>query len=358
MLPYTSAGQGIALAREYSPVISVVIPAYNAASTLGACLQAIRGSGYSDYEVVVVDDASTDQTPQVAERYGCRVLRLSQNVGTAEAKNIGAREARGDVILFTDADIVQQPDTLGLIVEDLADATLAGVVGLLGTSLKYNNLSSQFKNLWMHYTYKRLAVSYNAKQGVGLFFTSLAAIRREVFSQMGGFDAHYRGASVTEDIEFGQRLMSAGHRIIVDARLEVEHLKHYTLGGLLRTDLERAFGLTKTWLRKKLEPAARRGGQKYYASVPGFFVLSVPLAWMLPVLILLAVATRSAPWLWLALLDYLAGLMANAPFLNALRAARGWLFAVQSCLLLPLDLWASGLGVLWAFVDYAAGNRY
>ena len=339
-------------------MISVVIPAYNAASTLGDCLQAIRGSGYSEHEVVVVDDASTDQTAQLAEHYGCRVVRLSQNAGAAEAKNIGAREAQGDVILFTDADILLQPDTLGLVVEDLDDPTLAGVVGLLGTRLKYGNLSSQFKNLWMNYTYRRLAAKNDATHGVGLFFTSLAAIRREVFAQMGGFDAHYRGASVTEDIEFGQRLMSAGYRIILDARLEVEHLKHYTLGGLLRTDLKRAFGLSKTWLRKTLEPAPRRAGQKYYASVPWFFVLGVPLAWMLPVLILFAVWTRPALWLWLAILDYLALLMVNAPFLNALREAKGWLFGLQSCLLLLVDLWASGLGVLWAIADYAAGNRY
>jgi glycosyltransferase involved in cell wall biosynthesis len=339
-------------------MISVVIPAYNAASTLADCLEAIRDSSYTGYEVIVVDDASKDETGQMAESYGCRVVRLPQNVGAAEAKNIGAHAAQGDVVLFTDADILVQPETLGLIVEGLDDPAVSGVVGLLGPRLQYGNLSSQFKNLWMHYTYRRLAAQTNAQHGVGLFFTSLAAIRREVFEQMGGFDAHYRGASVTEDIEFGQRLMSAGHKIVLDARLEVEHLKHYTLGGLLRTDLERAFGLSKTWLRKKLEPAARQSGQKYYASVPWFFVLGVPLAWLLPILLLLVLWTRSALWLWLSLLDYMAMLAANAPFLNALRAAKGWLFGLQCCLLLPLDLWVSGLGVLWSMADYAAGNRY
>jgi len=339
-------------------MISVVIPAYNAASTLGDCLQAIRGSSYTDYELIVVDDASRDETAQMAERYGSRVIRLSHNAGAAKAKNVGAHEAQGDVILFTDADILVQPDTLELIMQDLDDPTVSGVVGLLGPKLRYDNLSSQFKNLWMHYTYRRLAVRTGTRHGVGLFFTSLAAIRRGVFEQLGGFDTHYRGASVTEDIEFGQRLMSAGHKIILDARLEVEHLKHYTLGGLLRTDLERAFGLSKTWLRKKLEPAARQGGQKYYASVPWFFVLGVPLAWVLPVMLLLALWSGSAVWFWLALLDYLAILVVNAPFLNALRAARGWLFSLQCCLLLPVDLWVSGLGVLWSMADYAAGNRY
>ena len=188
-------------------MISVVIPAHNAARTLGECLQAIRCSNYADYEVIVVDDASTDDTAQVAAEHGCHVTRSPENVGAARAKNLGASETTGDIVLFTDADILLQPDTLRLVAEDFKDPTVAAVVGLLGQRLRYDNFSSQFKNLWMHYTYTRLAAGNGAERGVGVFFTSIAAIRRSVFLQMGGFDPNYRGASVTEDIEFGQRLL-------------------------------------------------------------------------------------------------------------------------------------------------------
>jgi len=352
-------------------MISIVIPVHNAAGTLDECLQAIRQSDYAEYEVIVVDDASTDTSAELASRYGCRVVPLPENVGAARAKNLGAREAQGDVILFTDGDIVLQPDTLRLVAEDLQDPTVAGVVGLLGRKLRYDNFSSQFKNLWMYYTYKRLAASPAAERGVGLFYTSIASIRRELFEQLGGFDANYAGASVTEDIEFGQRLLSAGHRVRLDGRLTVEHLKHYTFTGVLKTDLDRAFGLAKTWLRKKLEPRVRRGKdvrgnrslseatrQKYYASVPWFFMAGVPLAWLLPVSVLLLLWVRQ-PWaLGLVALIYAAILLVNAPFLAELFRVRGWLFGLQSCLFLPLDLWVSGLGALWAIVDYLRGNRY
>jgi glycosyltransferase involved in cell wall biosynthesis len=339
-------------------MISVVIPAHNAAETLGDCLQAILSSDHAEYEVVVVDDASTDTTARIAEELGCRVVRLPENTGAAQAKNTGARHARGDVLLFTDADIVLQPDTIRLVAEDLADPAIEGAVGLLGQKLRYGNFSSQFKNLWMHYTYKRLAESRDAARGVGVFFTSLAAIRREVFERMGGFDTHYLGASVTEDIEFGQRLLTGGHRIRLDQRLTVEHLKRYTLSSLVRTDVERAFGLTKTWLRKKLEPAQRSGGQRYYASVPWFFVLGVPLAWLLPAQVVFGLCAGQLRWIWLAVFDLAAILLLNAPFLNVLRKAGGWSFGLRSGLFLPVDLWVSGLGVVWATADYMAGKRY
>jgi len=338
-------------------MISVVIPAHNASRTLGECLQAIRRSQYSEYEIIVVDDASTDETAQVAAQYACRVLRLPNNVGAAQAKNLGVNEAQGEIILFTDADIVVKPDTLKRVAEDLSDPTLDGVVGLLGKELRYGNFSSQFKNLWMYYTYARLAASPTAINGVGVFFTSLAAVRKDVFLHLDGFDTHYQGASVTEDIEFGQRLLTAGHRIWLDARLEVEHLKHYTFQGLLKTDLQRAFGLSKTWLRKKLEPAQRSSGQKYYASVPLFFILGVPLAWLLPISFVWSLSTWPV-WHLAFLMNVAAILLVNAPFLGVLYDARGWRFGLQCCLFLPLDLWMSGLGVLWAIVDYATGNRY
>jgi GT2 family glycosyltransferase len=352
-------------------MISIVIPVHNAASTLSECLQAVRASEYEEYEVIVVDDASTDSSAELATRYGCRVVRLPENIGAATAKNVGAGEARGNIILFTDGDILLQPDTLRVVAKCLQDPTIAGVVGLLGEKLRYDDFSSQFKNLWMHYTYKRIATSRAAERGVGLFFTSIAAIRKDVFEQLGGFDTNYQGASVTEDIEFGQRLLSAGCQVHLDAGLAVEHLKHYSLFGLLKTDLERAFGLTKTWLRKKLEPPLHNPqgtrvvppqqatSQKYYASVPWFFIVGVPLAWLLPVFVVLLLWARQPLWAsGAAMLIYAAILLANAPFLRELFRVRGWLFGLWSCLFLPVDLWVSGLGALWAMMDYLRGNRY
>jgi hypothetical protein len=135
-------------------------------------------------------------------------------------------------------------------------------------------------------------------------------------------------------------------------------LKHYSLADLLRTDLHRAFGLTKTWLRKRLASAQLADDQKYYRSVPWFFILGVPLAWLLPVFVMMSLWASEYVWGLLGFLDYAAILLVNAPFLRALGRARGWLFLLQSCLFLPVDLWVSGLGALWAVVDFVRGRRY
>lgn len=327
--------------------ISVIIPTYNGAATLRQCLEAVFRSEHADYEVIVVDDCSTDGTSRIAAEFPCRVICHDVNRGAAVAKNTGAGAALGNVVFFIDSDVIIRPDTLSLVAENLQDPTVDAVVGLLDKAMPYPEFASQFKNLWMHYTYARLP------EFVGVFYTSAAAARKSVFQALGGFDPHYTGPSVTEDIELGMRLLSAGYRVRLDKRLQVVHLKRYTLRSLIRTDIARAAGLTKTLIRNKLE----RTGRKYYASVPWFFQLSVPVS----ALMLLGLALIPA---WPSVAGAVAaGALAtiwalNAPFLVFLGRARGIRFFVQSAAFLPINLWVSGVGTLKGIVDFIRGRRY
>jgi glycosyltransferase involved in cell wall biosynthesis len=136
--------------------ISVIIPAYNGAETLRQCLEASCRSDYADFEIIVVDDCSTDATSAIAAEFPCRVVCHDVNRGAAAAKNTGADAAVGDVIFFIDSDIVIRRNALSLIAEDLRDPTVDAVVGLLDKEMPYPEFGSQFKNLWMHYRYARL----------------------------------------------------------------------------------------------------------------------------------------------------------------------------------------------------------
>jgi GT2 family glycosyltransferase len=328
--------------------ITVVIPVYNGATTLAGCLEALARSEYQNVEILVVDDGSTDATRTVAARFPCRVLSLPRNVGAAQAKNLGAQRATGEILFFTDADVHVQPGTLAYVAKDLADPHVDGVVGLLAETCPYPNFASQFKNFWMHFTYRR------QPRRVGLFFTSAAAIRREVWTKEGGFDSSYVGASITEDIEFGQRLLSRGYQIVMDKRLTVEHYKRYTLGEVLSTDLLRARGLVQTFIRNRFSSEKRT----HYASVPWYFGAGVLAMGLATVFIVLSLMLSSWALLVGGGISLLAALGLNGPFIGAIWRWRGAGFALRSSVFLLADLYASGLGIALGIVDFARGKRY
>ena len=102
-------------ALQTIPIISIVIPVYNDANHLRKCLLSVSRSTYTDYECIVVDDASTDETVAVAKEFAVKVLELNRNRGPSFARNEGARAASGDILFFTDADIEIHTDTLSKI---------------------------------------------------------------------------------------------------------------------------------------------------------------------------------------------------------------------------------------------------
>lgn len=326
--------------------ISVIVPAYNASATLAQALAALSATDPQPHEIIIVDDGSSDDTASLAESFGVRVARLGQNRGAASAKNLGARAATGDLLFFTDSDIVVQPDVIRRLSVDFCDDERDGVIGLLDEAIPVSNFASQFKNLWMNFTYTRLA----HLPRVGLFYTSVAAIRRDTFLQAGGFDEHYRGASIAEDTEFGQRAWGQGVRIALDGELQVVHLKSYSLVGVLREDLFRARALTLMRLRK--------WGQPFFTSVPAFYQLAVPVLYLALACGAAALLLQNAFWLVFAALALATFYLLNIPLLRFLLVRRGLAFAVAGALLLPLDVLVVGIGMLIAVLDFARGERY
>src|SRR5512134_3701998 len=94
--------------------ISVIIPCYNSAATIRTCLEAVFTSDYRDFEVVVVDDGSTDGAAEIIRAFTCRLISLEQRSGASKARNAGARNSTGNILFFIDADCVVFPDTLSL----------------------------------------------------------------------------------------------------------------------------------------------------------------------------------------------------------------------------------------------------
>lgn len=328
--------------------ISVIIPVYNAERLLSECLDALRASTGVDYEVLVVDDSSTDRSRQIAAAAGCRVVPSGGRLGPAGARNRGVEEASGDILFFVDSDVIVRPDTLPRLAAAFADdATLDGVIAVQAPAMRYRNPCSRYKNLWMYYTYAR-----RAGEDVPLFYTTAAAIRRQAFIDSGGFDLNYTNPNV-EDTDFGQKLARLGYRIRVLPELEVEHVKGYDLRGLLRTDFLRSMSLARLKLRKRADAGATND-----TSVPTGYIASVPLACLAAVLIVAALVTGSTALLVGNILALVAVFVLNVPFLRLLRIHGGIAACGYGAGILIIELLAAGAGSAVGIATFIAGKKY
>jgi O-antigen biosynthesis protein len=114
---------------EY-PLVSVVVATFNGARTLAACLDSLKELNYPAYEVIVVDDGSTDETPKIAGHYrNIRYVSHGTNLGLSTARNTGIQEARGEIVAFTDSDCRADRDWLHYLVGDLLNSTFSGIGG-------------------------------------------------------------------------------------------------------------------------------------------------------------------------------------------------------------------------------------
>lgn len=226
--------------------VSVVIPVYNGGNSFKACLESISQSQSIPDEVIVVSDGDTDGSWQVAEAFGFKVSRLPTSHGPAYARNLGARLATGDIILFIDADVTLHSETVEQVKQQFRQQPeLAALIGSYDDEPGAQNFLSQYKNLFHHYTHQI------SSENASTFWGACGAIRRTVFQEVGGFDESYRKPCI-EDIELGYRLKQAGYQIRLCKDIHVKHLKCWQPFSLLRAEiLYRALPWSKLILRDR-----------------------------------------------------------------------------------------------------------
>ncbi len=232
-------------------MISVVVPVHNAPVSLERCLQALAASDYADFEIIVVDDCSTDDSAAVGHRFPIRLLSLSgKPFGPAYARNRGAEAASGDIVCFVDSDVLVHPQTIGKIAQTfILHPEYAATFGSYDQDPGEGDFLSQYKNLTHHFVHQQ------AKHDAATFWSGCGAIRRDVFLKMGGFDADRYPRPSIEDIDLGCRLVQAGFRIYVNKEVQVTHLKRWTLKGWVKTDiLDRAIPWTRLIMRQRNMP--------------------------------------------------------------------------------------------------------
>jgi len=326
-------------AAETGPLVSVIIPVKNGALTLDACLYSIRRSYYTNVEVIVVDDHSTDATARIASAHGVHLLTATNGKGANHARNLGGAQANGEIFIFMDADIVIRRETILTIVERLQEGGIDAVVGLYTSRHRHETFVSQYKNLWVRYSYLKSPPS------IDWLFGAISGIRKEAFQAIGGFNVGLVNEQGTEDIELGKRFSKARMNVVLDIDIEVEHLKSYTLRSFIRNEFTRSAGFAK--LAAELGEAAssvRRGFANVYPS----FVAATIFSSILTTIVILSVVGATPMWMLVGAVGIY--ILLNIRFLNYLEQVRGLFAMIAMVPILLLDhlvcLAGSAIGVI------------
>jgi len=224
------------------PMVSVIVCSYNGASTLAACLDSLGKLNYSDYEVILVDDGSTDDTAYIAAQFP-RVRYIHQtNHGLSHARNTGAAAAKGEVLAYTDSDCMADADWLYYLIGTLVSGDYAGVGG--------PNITPPAKN-WIQ------ACVAGAPGGPNhvLLTDTVAehipgcnmAFYRWAFEAIGGFDPEYRKAG--DDVDFCWRIQQAGWVVAFSPTAIVWHYRRFTLRAFMKQ--QDGYGEAESLLRFK-----------------------------------------------------------------------------------------------------------
>ena len=298
------------------PLLTVIVPVLNGTGVLPRTLQALKASDLprSRWELLVVDDGSSDGTDALAARWADAVVRLPAPAhGPAYARNRGSEAARGDVLVFVDADVCVHPDTLSRIARAFDDDPLLGALfGSYDDRPPGEGLASKYRNLLHHYHHQRNPGPADT------FWAGCGAVRATAFHAVGRFDEWRYPRPSIEDIELGHRLFAQNYPIRLAPEIQCTHLKRWGLYGMLRTDL---FDRGVPWVRLLLADGSfgsrrslnLRNRERVYTGLMGLALVCLAIG-------LVRMETR---WLLGALGCILPVIMGNLPLYRFLQRTAG-----------------------------------
>lgn len=323
--------------------ISVIMPVYNGIEFIQKSLPPLvemqrRGEVL---EVIVVDDTSSDRTPEVARELGAQVMPSGGRLGPGAARNVAAREANGHVLWFIDADVIVHDDSARVMLSGFQDDSVVGVFGSYDDQPPAQNFLSQYKNLVHHHYHQR------AQREASTFWSGCGAIRKDAFLAQGGFDVEMFKRPSIEDIELGYRLIGAGGKLLLLTDLQCTHLKEWRFVNLIHTEVFcRAIPWAKLMLaRGGLDNDLNVGvGERIKAGLAGLWILGALLA-----------LSGLVSWSFSLLLT-LVIVVANWDITQLFYRRKGILFAVRALLFHQLYYIYSAAAFVWAVIETKLGR--
>jgi GT2 family glycosyltransferase len=207
MIPLDQSQSRQAQPHEVPIEASIIIPTFNGASRIRNCLDALLEQTLGgEVEILVVNDGSTDNTADVVKRLSTVRLINQANAGPAVARNRGAMESSGKVLVFTDDDCIPASDWLKCLLEPFRDSEVVGTKGVYLT--QQNRLAARFVQVEYEDRYRLLA----AADSIDFIDTYSAAFRRERFLEMNGYDTSFPIACA-EDVDLSYRMSASGWKM-------------------------------------------------------------------------------------------------------------------------------------------------
>ena len=205
------------------PLVSVVVPTYNAAATLAPCIEALMAQSWPHTEIILVDDGSTDVGTAIAERYPVRLIRQNHE-GASAARDRGYRAATGAFVAYTDSDTEPDPEWLATLMKNFADEHVGAVTGrtIFRTD---DRVASHVRHVDFARRYRRRRRETTLANGPNCVY------RKQVLDEVGGFDPAWYHA---EDTQVSYRTRERGYRILYDADALVCHVPEGDWRGFIR----------------------------------------------------------------------------------------------------------------------------
>lgn len=268
----------------YSPKVSIIVPAWNEGTGVITTIEALLKSDYRNVEIIVVDNASTDNTSKNVKdlisrnKLATKSLAVSDrisvkyyyegNQGKGHALNLGLKKASGDIIMSIDADCFVPPETVGNFVKYFRNPKIMAAVG----NVRIGNTDTvigvvQYLEFLFSFYFKKAESLVNAIYIIG---GAAGAFRREVFEQLGG----YSTTNITEDIELSMRIQAAGMRIAYANDAYVYTEGAVTLTGLMKQRLRWKRGRFETLMEHKYMFFSRK---KEHNKLLTFFILPLTI---------------------------------------------------------------------------------
>ncbi len=191
-------------------LVSVVIPTYCEEQNIERCLQSIQRQVFEKgkIEIIVVDSNSPDNTRTIAQKYADKVVHLKDR-GVGKARNVGVQKAKGELLLFLDADTILDCGFITEIYEIFTDSSVVCVVGTMAGLERSKTVDNLFK--FVHYGLVNWVSTLTAHLGFPFFPTVCCACRKSVFHRVGGFD---EDLAVAEDLIFSLKMGRIGKCLV------------------------------------------------------------------------------------------------------------------------------------------------